>query len=84
MANPNFAHLPIPSLLAGISLFAEHVNCINNINCVAENVNLAALPLQELEQAKKDVHLEARHRYNKLAIDGKIRRFVPFKAELVD
>ena len=66
------------------SLFADKVNCINNINCVSDNVNLAALPLQEFEQAKKDVQSEQRQRYNKLAIDGKIRRFLPFKAELVN
>jgi hypothetical protein len=59
------------------SIFAEHVNAVGN-------VNLVGLPIQEIEQAKKDVLSEKMHRYNKETFDRNSRRFIPFKNELVD
>ena len=59
------------------SIFAEHVNSV-------ANVNLVGLPIQEIEQAKKDVLSEKMHRYNKEIFDRKSHRFIPLKNELVD
>ena len=59
------------------SVFAEHVNSVGN-------VNLVGLPIQEIEQTKKDVLSEKMHRYNKEVFDRKSHRFIPFKNELVD